>query len=139
MGYTHYWRLNDGKKINSKKLKQAIGVMGKIVKDQDKILASWDGIGKPIVTEKEINFNGKKDFSHENFRIFMNWDGDFDFCKTARKPYDIVVVACLSVLKYYLGDSVRVSSDGEGEELKEGLELAKTYIPELDMESIFSN
>jgi hypothetical protein len=36
----------------------------------------------------------------------------FDFCKTARKPYDLPVCACLIVLQHYFGDQFRVSSDG---------------------------
>jgi hypothetical protein len=34
------------------------------------------------------------------------------FCKTARKPYDVVVVACLLVAKHHLGAEVELASDG---------------------------
>lgn len=36
----------------------------------------------------------------------------FDFCKTARKPYDAVVCALLIAAKDHYGASLRVSSDG---------------------------
>jgi hypothetical protein len=37
----------------------------------------------------------------------------FAACKTAFRPYDIAVTACLVVAKHYLGDDIRVSTDGE--------------------------
>jgi hypothetical protein len=37
----------------------------------------------------------------------------FDFCKTAFKPYDWAVTAFLVIAKHYLGDKIRVSSDGD--------------------------
>jgi len=140
MGYTHYWK-SSGKGLSEKNLIKAIEVMGKIVKDQPKLLASWEGTGEPLVTEKEINFNGKEDNSHENFVISVNWNGGFNFCKTARKPYDLVVVACLAVLKHFCKDTVHVRSDGDTEEeLGPGIALAKIYIPtmETDFTKIFN-
>lgn len=155
MGYTHYWEKNEGSKLIIKtfktKLLKAIEVMGKVVNDNSKLLAGWDGTGKPTVTKDVIRFNGKgEDNSHETFSVASNWDGSFDFCKTARKPYDIVVVACLAVLKHFCGNAVRISSDGfdssEGKayecsrlSLEAGVSLAKLYIPTLDtrLEKIF--
>ena len=36
-----------------------------------------------------------------------------DFCKTARKPYDVVVCAALLAIKHHQGDNVEIHSDGE--------------------------
>lgn len=36
----------------------------------------------------------------------------FEYCKTGRLPYDLAVCSCLVVAKRYLGESVRVETDG---------------------------
>jgi hypothetical protein len=51
-----------------------------------------------------------------------------DFCKTAQYPYDTVVVACLIILKHYLGDSMEVKSDGDASEWADGLTLAQQVL-----------
>jgi len=74
-----------------------------------------------------LNFNGTKELGHEDFvlREHYSENSSFEFCKTARKPYDTVVVACLIVLKHYLKGQVEVSSDGYSSDWYTGLELAK--------------
>ena len=37
----------------------------------------------------------------------------FEFCKTARRPYDLAVTACLVIAKHHFRDLIRVTSDGE--------------------------
>jgi hypothetical protein len=49
----------------------------------------------------------------------------FDFCKTAEKPYDVVVTASLLLLKDCYGDAVDISSDGYWSEWLNGRELYK--------------
>jgi hypothetical protein len=72
----------------------------------------------PIVSSKEIRFNGVGEQGHETFYYSVNdnnkaSDGRyFEFCKTARKPYDDVVMKVLIVLKEYLGDTFTLTSDG---------------------------
>ena len=36
-----------------------------------------------------------------------------DFCKTAQKPYDVVVCAALLAIKHHQRDNVEICSDGE--------------------------
>lgn len=79
------------------------------------------------ITDNEIRFNGREegDRGHETFSLQRMSDKRleeyaerldrnyiFDFCKTARKPYDIVVCCLLVILKYHLGNMIEVSSDG---------------------------
>lgn len=82
-----------------------------------------------------MSFNGCEEQSHETFRLGAKpvdvdtpWNKGnekiFDFCKTARKPYDTVVVACLAALADILGDDIEVSSDGSPEDWKDGVKLA---------------
>ena len=53
--------------------------------------------------------------SDERLKVYakrLEMDYIFDSCKTARKPYDIVVCCLLVILKYHLGNMIEVSSDG---------------------------
>jgi hypothetical protein len=40
----------------------------------------------------------------------------FDFCKTAFRPYDMAVTACLVIAKHYLQDRIVVRSDGDDDQ-----------------------
>ncbi len=49
----------------------------------------------------------------------------FDCCKTAFKPYDWAVTAFLVIAKHYLGDKLKVSSDGEMEHWSDAMQLCQ--------------
>lgn len=49
----------------------------------------------------------------------------FECCKTAFRPYDLVVTAFLIIAKHYLKDSIDVSSDGKMENWIEGMMLCE--------------
>lgn len=63
-------------------------------------------------------FNGVGDEAHETLAISRTTE-DFDFCKTARKPYDLAVTASLIAFQrmFIEGDKVLIdlTSDGEDE------------------------
>jgi len=77
----------------------------------------------PEVSPDMIRFNGWKDDGHETFLVtrempeIPDWSSDksasFDFCKTARKPYDLAVCLVLLSMKRHAPESVQISSDGE--------------------------
>lgn len=79
--------------------------------------------GNPEVTPDHIRFNGWKDEGHETLLVtkerppLPSWDAkakeSFDFCKTARKPYDLAVCLVLLSMKRHAPKSVRIASDGE--------------------------
>jgi hypothetical protein len=135
MGYTHYWYQDT--KLDDEKFAAAALDIGKVIEATDVPLAN--GMGdegtKPEVGSKRISFNGVDEDGHETFYaepevekqsyLDPNDPMAFNFCKTARKPYDEVVTASLAVLKHHLGSSVRVSSDGYFSEWEAGLALAK--------------
>lgn len=66
------------------------------------------------------------DCSYETFclpRVFTDseWQKPenglyFDFCKTAFRPYDMAVTACLVIAKHYLQDRIVVRSDGDDDQ-----------------------
>lgn len=139
MGYTHYFYTPteidplafDVFANDVLKLTEAAGVP----------LAGWDGTGDPEITAKTVGLNGVgEDDSHETFRVSQTWEpsypGDkpaddglnFHFCKTARKPYDVVVVASLIALKHRLGEAVQISSDGDDADWDEGRALAQSTL-----------
>ena len=93
-------------------LQAPCALAGKYEKPKSKVEVSLSG----------IRFNGLHDESHEDF--FYREDQSFDFCKTARKDYDVVVVATLCLVAYFR--LAQVSSDGGKEDWLLGLALARS-------------
>jgi hypothetical protein len=89
-----------------------------------------DGTGRPQVGTKGIIFNGdaSKGEDYETFQLMKNGYG-FNFCKTARKPYDRYVKAVLVVANYYAPGALEVSCDGDDEPdcWTEGVRIAEIY------------
>lgn len=125
MGYTHYWS-KEGE-INPADYKAALKDCVKIIKSKLDILAGPEATGKPKVS-MGISFNGKDDEGHETFSLPPSPDQlkKFEFCKTARKPYDVVVTACLARMAEVKGFGV--SSDGNASEWSDGLALASSVL-----------
>ena len=76
-------------------------------------------------------FNGVEGDGHETF-VINRVDDDhmphheimvFDFCKTAHKPYDLCVTACLIVLKHHFKDDILVHSDGDDPDWEQARKL----------------
>jgi len=129
MGYTHYWTF--GAFIEEKGYKTALAECRKIIRSSPVPVASWDGKGKPIL-RNGFNFNGVGDDQHENFSMSVEPERGPDawpFCKTERKPYDVVVVACLCILEDRLGrKAFNAESGGDLHEWEEGKALAEKVL-----------
>lgn len=137
MGYTHY--LSRPKELDKdtwinfiedvKKLKVNLPEYSKNAGGYYKIdkleLAGGDGTGQDYLGSDAICFNGsqKNDLWHETFHIRRkvilsdrktpDENGRYhEFCKTARKPYDLYVCLVLIALKYHFNNEVEISSDG---------------------------
>lgn len=114
MGYTHYWR--DQRSFTEAEWKDIVLATNNIC-DRAKAakIILCDGLGRkgtsPIINNKEISLNGKENLSHETFCLTKN-KCDFNFCKTAQKPYDAVVVSILFAVSKIAPDALRISSDG---------------------------
>lgn len=91
---------------------------------KDVVLKGWDGTGEPKFNENEIRFNGDGELSHETFSIDREGRGGFNFCKTAQKPYDLMVCATMNLYKHFFPE-VEVSSDGDHEDWEPSIELVK--------------
>jgi hypothetical protein len=128
MGYTHYWTFEPNKIKDTEVLRKKFEQASKTIEEAAKFInvnksykiCGGLGEGKPILNETEIWFNGEraKDLDHETFKIHWsdpNILGDYrGFCKTARKPYDLLV--CFTLLVFadtFPEDVFSFSSDGE--------------------------
>lgn len=110
MGYTHYWKIIEPLKVSETQKT----LIREVLKEEKKHLAGGMGKGKPEFDDKHIWLNGKEgkeDLSHETFEVKFGETSDFEFCKTARKPYDMAVCKLLLILSLSKGFSF--SSDGE--------------------------
>ena len=82
------------------------------------VLCGGDGENKPIINDMIVWFNGSeaREESCETCHISLNGSEGFDFCKTEREPYDTAVWICLLCFKYYFGENMKITSDGDDEE-----------------------
>jgi hypothetical protein len=149
MGYTHYWQF-----VKTKgKAKDVEAAYQKAILDCGKLAIYYNQLCREQGMEQHrlsgytahckpgqyggVKLNGKGELAHEDFILREHFSQNFEaassmpgfnFCKTAQKPYDIVITACLAILKYRLGDAVRVSSDGDAQDFQAGIALAKLAI-----------
>jgi hypothetical protein len=114
MGYTHYFNFIE-EPSREKFVEFAEGVK--------QLVATAQEAGIEIADEEygddKIVFNGVGANSHETF--YVSADGvDFNFCKTAQKPYDTAVTASLILAKKIFGDNIKISSDGDWSDWESG-------------------
>jgi hypothetical protein len=137
MGYTHYWKYNPNAIKDTEELRKKFRAAVFIIKQAHKIIKREKlcvirgglGEGTPMMNESQLWFNGdeKKGLDHETFNMKWYQEGGFtkDFCKTNRKPYDILV--CVSLLAFnFIFDNPDVftfSSDGGNEDWEEAKHL----------------
>ena len=141
MGYTHY--LYRPLEIdNFDKIVQYVESCYQTVQrmEIDIVGESGDPNSKPEFSSERIWFNGSEeqtpdgDGAHEPLlidRIFklQEWKKQdesgnyFTFCKTAGKPYDVLVMASYLITKYY-DPRCTVASDGEKDDWEIAIEIA---------------
>jgi hypothetical protein len=137
MGYTHYWYrplelprerwtpfLGDWLKVYDK-----LVLRGLSLSDPDSPALP------PVFHEGLVAFNGRPGW--EPFLLsrryerqdFVKPDGRcFSFCKTARRPYDLAVTACLLVAKRAFGSILTVSTDGEDADWQAARDLCQEVL-----------
>lgn len=150
--YTHYFEflMPSGRSAASleKCYQKAIKDCAKIIREYNNMYDKGSserlsGYTAHTTTYGGIVMNGRLPLTGDNFILrehfkqnFERGDdiGTYNFknglhcCKTREYPYDIVVVACLAVLKQKLGNAIRVTSDGEAEDFQLGTELARRIL-----------
>lgn len=143
MGYTHYFHFTpsngDEQKVRKSFAKAARELMqiyknlspysesaGGYYNDVPLIIRGGQGEGEPIINESEIWFNGDGEYAHETFGIYAGQETD-DFCKTARKPYDLLVCCAILALANNLPQKVfSFGSDGKLEDWQPAIDLYTT-------------
>lgn len=121
MGYTHYW---EGRAKATPEILDAISAV--IAKSGVPIRGGF-GKGEPEVNADRIWLNGDESTDDDYETFLVNFDDpEWTFCKTARRPYDTVVVAILTLLAEANPDTFSWSSDGDAEDHAAGVELAFT-------------
>lgn len=136
MGHTHYisFSSNRGRAIQIETTYQkAIIKCAKVVRYYSETFGGISGYTAHTVPGQYggLNVNGSKRVGAcEPFimREHFSQNENFEFCKTRQYPYDTVVTACLIILKHYLGDSIRVTSDGHVSDWADGLTLAQKVL-----------
>jgi hypothetical protein len=145
MGYTHYWSFEPNKVQDTEQLRRKFKRASRYIKNFVKFINTnksdvykiCGGLGKgsPIINDTEIWFNGdiSQSLDHETFGIHWsrpNVLGQWrDFCKTARKPYDLVVCFSLLIFAETFPEAFEFSSDGniEDEEWQRAVELYEAF------------
>jgi hypothetical protein len=114
MGYTHYYR--DKPAFTDAQWKLFCDDVADVYHKCRNIIGGPSGEEddpRPRIGRNDISFNGIGDQSHETCYV-PKAATDFEFCKTARKPYDIAVVEVYKLVRKYL-PTTKLSSDGGDE------------------------
>jgi hypothetical protein len=116
MGYSHYWKIEHD--INLQAFKELQTVAAKVAE------ASDAPVGLSINTHPlypSITVEGMASDAHETFYLTPK-AVKFEFCKTARKPYDEVVVGILDYA--HRRGLLEFTSDGNADDLRAGERLS---------------
>ena len=127
MGYTHYWRQYDG--FNSEKWDTLVQHSLHL---QD---ASPAKLADVEMSDFQISFNGVSPQNHETFTLdrampppnltdrLPEKDHFFSFCKTAQKPYDLMVMCVLLVANALEPDVITYATDGAESDWQPAVDL----------------
>ena len=113
MGYTHYWRQSrDFTTEEWSEIETQTKTVLANLPDSIKLVAGPEDASH-IIEKETFFFNGlpTEDLSHEDF-LLEKTARSFAFCKTARKPSDVAVVAVLLIAAHVAPEAITVTSDG---------------------------
>jgi hypothetical protein len=140
MGYTHYWRFKAPPRAKGamlkaeKRYKAALKKCAKLVYSY---ATDYGGVSGFTAHTKAgtyggLKFNGSRENGHEDFYMLEHFRDALQrggFCKTDKKPYDVLVVACLCILAHELPELISVDSDGNSAGWSAGAALAGVPVP----------
>lgn len=130
MGYTHYWK---HRKIPDEKWAPFLRDVKKVFNHPEVralIRFEDDSEDPPRADAEVIRFNGRDGNGYETFLLCKEERLGFAFCKTSRKPYDMVVTAILLLAHKHLSPELTISSDGSWVEWLGGRELYEAVFGE---------
>jgi len=125
MGYTHYWNQH-----SEPTYMQWLEIMEHFkhiflhtaMEETRCIQYESDDSSPVLITNDLIRFNGIGDKGHETFGLSRINVGEFDFCKTANKPYDKFVVYVLILAHNLAPDCYGIISDGNANDWQKDLD-----------------
>ena len=129
MGYTHYWRQDRGPATTEQWLAITNAFRTLLSHSPVPVQREDDDNGPPMITDQHIAFNGIGGAGHETMWMGKNAPG-FNFCKTARKPYDLLVTALLILADHHAPGVWDITSDGEVENWQPALDLVNGKLPD---------
>lgn len=131
MGYTHYFP--QSRPFSDMEWSQITKAFHKLYQSEDcqgLIQPEFECGWKDFFTHKSIKgeaiaFNGVGDEACETFVLEKSPKklGEFNFCKTNDRPYDLMVTALLIVCAGYAEGALNISSDGTAEEWQPAVDL----------------
>ena len=153
MGYTHYWHrpesldgerwsrfVADVKSLLNAVTEEEVGCgEGECDYSHPIVIRGSGGTGMPSLNADRVAFNGddRGRHAHESFYLRRTVAADdrvaagdglyFEFCKTARKPYDLLVTSTLICLRHHFPEVV-VLSDGDPGDWRYAVELAERVL-----------
>ena len=114
MGYTRYWQRTE-KPIDQ----DFVNAVARIIADSEKRgigIRGGDGSGSPHLGLDYIAFNGNGEMNLDHETCYFGKEPGFEFCKTARKPYDYTVREVLKIAEE-MGMINDVESDGPNDSI----------------------
>ena len=121
MGYTHHWKFRNGIapmdfENGAEKFAKAAYLGVKLcdkVRERGIEICGGDGHFAPAFSRGKVVFNGnaEKNEDYETFAITPD-DGEYNFCKTEFRPYDLLVCLMLLDFKHFFGEDFIYWSDG---------------------------
>ena len=117
MGYTQYW--HNTPTVHDDCVKHIKRILND-GKRKGIIAFESDSEKPPFVTIDQVRFNGVGEDGHETFHLIFGSE-EYEFCKTAQKPYDVYVVAVLAAIEYWYG--FNWTSDGNRLDFYDGIHL----------------
>ena len=132
MSYTHYYTFNRAALTPAeigKGFKLAAAEISRLKQYLPREIRICGGLGEgfSVIDQKEIWFNGdaKHNLDHETFHVeLFKASGELQengLCKTAQKPYDVLVCCALISLKRHLPGAFTFTSDGNREDWKSAI------------------
>ena len=130
--YTHYYTINT-KKISQARWDRVCETLNTVVYEYGQLHGGISGYSAHSKPGKYsgMYFNGSREKGHEPFilRAEIGKQVPSNFCKTDRKPYDLLVTAVLSLLQLEFGEAVvKVGSDGDYPDWVAGAEFASKVL-----------
>ncbi len=116
MGYTHYF---DQQRDFTDDEWEHIGRLFKMILDEARkthtieLQLEYNDPAPIQVDDTSIRFNGVEDDGHETFYIQKEHMKEYNFCKTARKPYDLAVCLMLIIANEHANGALKIGTDGD--------------------------